>query len=159
MLYGIVGVTDVEKQWWETRVLAQARLTKTGQIHTRALTQAWARHLAHAREARLSENVWRLWLVAAVFSPSEGLCLWARGGLPQARRGSPKWEFTFQQPSLLVFSPKRGPTAWAKEPFAWVRVPGLSEVDACIGVMFVVFYILTGDLLHNFITLFKAWMS
>ncbi|QCE14896.1 hypothetical protein DEO72_LG11g1902 [Vigna unguiculata] len=30
------------------------------------------------------------------YCPGEGLCLWARGGLAQARRGSPKRESAFQ---------------------------------------------------------------
>ena len=48
MLYGIVGVTVAGKQWRETRVLTQARLVETGQIHTRALTQAESSRLSEA---------------------------------------------------------------------------------------------------------------
>ena len=135
----------------QVRIAEQARSTLELSLRQRALV--WARHLAQARGTRLSEIAWGLWLVAAVFSPGERLCFLARRQLAQARRNSPKRESRFQQPSLLVFLPKRGPAVWAKEPFR------LSEANACIGVIFVVLYMLTGDLLHDFITLFKAWMN
>ena len=90
----------------------QARFTLELSLRQKALI--WARwRLAQARGARLSENAWGPWHVAAVLAQVRNLTF-GRGvasltvGLSENAWGH--WH-------VVAVSPKRGPVAWAKEPF------------------------------------------
>jgi len=68
---------------------SQKHAKSTFELSLRRKALVWVRwHLVQAREARLSDNAWRTWHVAAVFSPGEG---WPRSG----EKGSPKRELTW----------------------------------------------------------------
>jgi len=104
----------------QARIAEQARSTLELSLRRRALV--WARHLAQARGTHLSEIAWGLWLSLQFSAQARDFVFnWGDNSL---RRGGTRLSENsrFQQPSMLVFSPKRGPAVWAKEAFAWARL-------------------------------------
>jgi len=95
LLFGCENMVVTWRTVARSIALAQARLTRPGEIcksrpglHTNSRSVGellfWVRQcLAQARGTRLSEKAWKPWGVAAVLAQ-------ARGGLAQAREGSPK---------------------------------------------------------------------